>query len=141
MNKNRSRRSNCPINFALESFGDMWSLLIVRDMLSRHKSTYGEFLASDEKISTNILADRLGRLEQKGIIEKKPHASDMRKDTYRLTRKGIDLAPILLEMVLWSEKHDPNTPVTREFVERVKKYGRRLIIDKMKGREGAEFNS
>jgi len=117
----------------------MWSLLIVRDMLGRHKSTYGEFLASDEKISTNILADRLSRLEQDGIIEKKPHASDRRKDTYRLTEKGIDLAPMLLEMVLWSAKYDPNTPVTKEFVERVKKNGPRFVIDKMKAREGADF--
>jgi DNA-binding HxlR family transcriptional regulator len=139
MNKNRSKRSNCPINFALESFGDMWSLLIVRDMLGRHKSTYGEFLASDEKISTNILADRLSRLEKKGIIEKKPHASDRRKDTYQLTRKGTDLAPMLLEMVLWSAKYDPNTPVTKEFVERAKKNSPRFVLDKMKGGEGSDF--
>ncbi len=121
MNKKRSKRSNCPINFALETFGDMWSLLIVRDMINRQKSTYGEFLLSEEKISTNILADRLARLERKGIIEKKPHATDRRKDTYRLTSKGLDLAPVLLEMVVWSAKYDPNTPVTKEFVERVKK--------------------
>ena len=105
MMKSRQYRSTCPVNFALETFGDMWSLLIVRDIIGHKKSTYGEFLESDEKISTNILADRLRRLEQVGILRKTPDKNDRRKDRYKLTQKGIDLYPMILEMILWSAKY------------------------------------
>ncbi len=103
--KNRQYRSTCPVNFALETFGDMWSLLIVRDIIGHKKSTYGEFLESDEKISTNILADRLSRLEQVGILRKIPDKNDRRRDRYKLTQKGTDLYPMILEMILWSAKY------------------------------------
>ena len=63
-------RSNCPINFALETFGDKWTLLVIRDLMFKGKRHYGDFLASDEKISTNILADRLHKLEAKGVVSK-----------------------------------------------------------------------
>ena len=106
--KDRTYRSNCPVNFALETFGDMWSLLIIRDIIGHKKSTYGEFLESDEKISTNILADRLSRLEQVGILKKTPDKNDRRKDRYKLTQKGIDLYPMILEMILWSVKYGKN---------------------------------
>ena len=108
MMKNRQYRSTCPINFALETFGDMWSLLIIRDIVRYKKSTYGEFLENDEKISTNILADRLSKLEQLGILRKTPDKNDRRRDRYKLTQKGIDLYPIMLEMVLWSVKYGEN---------------------------------
>lgn len=108
MMKNRQYRSTCPINFALETFGDMWSLLIIREIVRYKKSTYGEFLESDEKISTNILADRLSKLEQLGILRKTPDKNDRRRDRYKLTQKGIDLYPIMLEMVLWSVKYGEN---------------------------------
>ena len=122
-------KSHCPINFALEAFGDMWSLLIVRDIINFHKTTYGEFLDSEEKISTNILADRLVRLEEVGIIRKEKDATDKRKDRYTLTQKGIDLYPMILEMVLWSAKHDSKTHVTKEFLARAKKDRGGLIQD------------
>ena len=108
MMKNRQYRSTCPINFALETFGDMWSLLIIREIVRYKKSTYGEFLENDEKISTNILADRLSKLEQLGILRKTPDKNDRRRDRYKLTQKGIDLYPIMLEMVLWSVKYGEN---------------------------------
>ena len=98
-------RSRCPVNFALETFGDMWSLLIIRDIIRYKKGTYGEFLASDEKISTNILADRLSRLVQVGILKKIPDQNDKRKDIYKLTQKGIDLYPMMLEIILWGVKY------------------------------------
>jgi DNA-binding HxlR family transcriptional regulator len=101
-------RSRCPVNFALETFGDMWSLLIIRDIIRFKKRTYGEFLNSDEKISTNILADRLSRLVQVGILRKKTDQDDKRKDIHKLTQKGIDLYPMLLEMILWGVKYNPN---------------------------------
>jgi len=86
--------------------GDRWSLLIIRDMMLRGSKTYKEFLHSHEKIATNILADRLRRLIAYGIIAVQPDPADGRKQTYRLTRKGIDLAPVLTEMVLWAAAHE-----------------------------------
>src|SRR5262245_43629947 len=86
--------------------GDRWSLLIIRDMMVRGVRTYREFLQSDEKIATNILADRLLKLEAHGIISTKPDPSDGRKLFYVLTAKGIDLAPVLAEMVLWAAAHE-----------------------------------
>src|SRR5258708_10934599 len=93
MRKNQQRRSNCPINCALETFGDTWSLLIVRDMVYFGKKTYGEFLESEEGIATNILASRLAQLEQKGILSKKPDPTDKRKEVYSLTAAGLQFIP------------------------------------------------
>ncbi len=109
MKNTQHRRSNCPINFALETFGDTWSLLIIRDMVYFGKKTYGDFLASEEGIATNILASRLARLEQKRIIVKRPLEEDRRKEAYFLTEKGLDLIPLLLEMANWSARYDPGT--------------------------------
>ena len=105
-------RSNCPINFVLETFGDKWTLLIVRDLMFKGKSSYTEFLQSDEKISTNILADRLKKLEEHGVVEKNIASDNRSKLVYSLTRKGKDLLPIMLEITAWSVKHDnsSNTP-------------------------------
>jgi DNA-binding HxlR family transcriptional regulator len=103
------RRSDCPINFALETFGDPWSLLIIRDIVYFGKKTYGEFLESEEGIATNILAGRLARLEQQGILVKKPSPSDKRKEEYILTEKGLDLIPVLAELANWSARYDPQT--------------------------------
>jgi DNA-binding HxlR family transcriptional regulator len=86
--------------------GDRWSLLIIRDMMLRGCRTYKEFLESHEKIATNILADRLRRLEAHGIITAKRDPNDGRKLIYLLTAKGIDLAPVLAEMVLWAAAHE-----------------------------------
>jgi DNA-binding HxlR family transcriptional regulator len=100
------RRSGCPLNASVEMLGDRWSLLIIRDMMLRGFRTYKEFLGSYEKIATNILADRLRKLEAYGIITTEPDPSDGRKLIYSLTRKGIDLAPVLAEMVLWAAAHE-----------------------------------
>jgi len=97
-------RSNCPVNFGLETFGDKWSLLIVRDIVFWGKKTYGDFLKSDEGIATNILASRLAQLEENGILKKEPQPGDKRKDVYSLTEKGMELIPLLVEIVAWSGK-------------------------------------
>jgi DNA-binding HxlR family transcriptional regulator len=115
------RRSNCPISFALDIFGDRWSLLIIRDMMFGRKTTYGEFLESDEKISTNILADRLHRLEAAGIIRKESNVKDRRKIEYRLTEKGLRLEPVLQAMALWSAAHNRDTPVPKKYLGSVLK--------------------
>ena len=100
------RRSGCPLNASVEMLGDRWSLLILRDMMLRGYQTFNEFLHSDEKIASNILADRLQRLESYEIIEAERDPADGRKTVYALTAKGIDLAPVLTEMVLWAARHE-----------------------------------
>lgn len=86
--------------------GDAWSLLIVRDLMFKDKRTYNEFLQGDEGIASNILADRLRKLEAAGIVDKRADPSDARRYIYRLSAKGIDLAPVLVELVLWSARHE-----------------------------------
>ena len=115
------RRSHCPISFALDNFGDKWSLLIVRDLMLYKKKSYGEFLASDEGIATNILANKLRSLEDDGMIKKMPNQNDKRKVLYALTEKGIDLAPVLMQMMLWSAKHDPHTIDSKKFIAQARK--------------------
>lgn len=100
------RRSECPLNASVEMLGDRWSLLIIRDMMLAGARTYKEFLECYEGIATNILADRLRKLAAYGIIATEPDPSDGRKLTYLLTAKGIDLAPVLTEMVLWAAAHE-----------------------------------
>lgn len=108
MSKKRvgNRRSGCPLNASVEMLGDRWSLLILRDMMLRGFRTYKEFLQSYEGIATNILADRLRKLIAHGIVSKKRDPSDGRRLIYLLTAKGIDLAPVLTEMVLWAAAHE-----------------------------------
>ena len=100
------RRSECPLNASVEMLGDRWSLLIIRDMMLREFRTYKEFMQCYEGIATNILADRLKKLVAYGIITTEPDPSDGRKLIYSLTAKGIDLAPVLTEMVLWAAAHE-----------------------------------
>jgi DNA-binding HxlR family transcriptional regulator len=100
------RRSGCPVSVALERFGDRWSLLIIRDLMVRGYKTFGEFLGSGEGIASNILADRLRRLVENGIITAQTEETDARRINYRLTEKGIDLAPVILELLLWSARHE-----------------------------------
>ncbi|MDC7681814.1 helix-turn-helix domain-containing protein [Asticcacaulis sp. BYS171W] len=107
----RGPRSKCPINLMLEAVGDSWSLLIIRDLMFKGRSTYKAFLGAEEKIATNILADRLVKLEAAGLISKSTDPEDARKFIYKLTEKGADLAPLLVEMMLWSNKyHITDTP-------------------------------
>jgi len=100
------RRSGCPLNASVEMLGDRWSLLIIRDMMLLGSRTFKEFLASYEGIASNILADRLRRLEAYGIIRTEQDPADGRKLIYELAPKGIDLAPVLTEMVLWAGRHE-----------------------------------
>lgn len=99
------KRSDCPLSCSLDIWGDKWSLLIIRDLMFSQKNTYGDFLKSGEGIATNILASRLQVLEESQIIEKLEHPESKAKILYRLTQKGIDLLPILVEMYLWADKY------------------------------------
>ena len=109
--KEPRRRSDCPISSALDLLGDKWSLLVMRDVLLRGQSHYRDFLASEEGIATNILADRLARLEAAGLIERTSDDPRSGKQEYHATGKGKDLIPLLLEMMAWSARHDSGVAV------------------------------
>lgn len=112
-----SKNKACPITFALNVFGDKWSLLIIRDLLFKQKKYYSDFLTSAEKISTNILADRLTKLEAEGIISKSPDPQHNSKYIYRLTPKGQDLTPLIIEMTVWSSVYDPQPETASNIIE------------------------
>ena len=114
-------RSNCPINFVLETFGDKWTLLDVRDLMFHGKQHFSEFLESDEGISTNILSDRLRRLEGHGVVEREVDPSHGSRVIYRLSEKGRDLLPIMLEITRWSGKHDSETNAPSAFLKEIER--------------------
>lgn len=103
----KMRRSDCAVSMALDSVGDKWSLLILRDLMFTDKRSYGELQSSAEKIATNILAARLVALEKNQIIYKTPDPADSRRSLYYLTEKGIDLLPVVTELMHWMHKHNP----------------------------------
>ena len=100
------RRSRCPASCALDVLGDKWSLLVVRDMVWGRSRYFKEFLASPEGIATNILADRLTRLECSGIIAKQPDPENRSRRIYTLTEKGAALIPVLVELLCWGMRYD-----------------------------------
>ena len=101
------RRSACPVASALDVLGDRWSLVVVRDLF-RGCSCYSDFLESPEGIPTNILADRLRRLEEGGIITRKPYQTRPPRYAYELTPKGHDLKPVLGALANWAFRHVPD---------------------------------
>jgi DNA-binding HxlR family transcriptional regulator len=96
----------CPVSVSLEMIGDRWSLLVVRDLMVRGHRTFKDFQQSGEGIATNVLADRLRTLQDAGIVRAEPEALDRRRINYRLTEKGIDLAPVVLELLIWGARHE-----------------------------------
>jgi DNA-binding HxlR family transcriptional regulator len=108
-------RSGCPVSVSLDILGDRWSLLIVRDIMVRGYRTFRQFQRSGEGISTNILSDRLRKLQDAGILTTEPAEEDGRSTHYRLTSKGIALAPVLLELLIWAGNHE-ETGVANGFV-------------------------
>jgi DNA-binding HxlR family transcriptional regulator len=114
-------RSHCPINFGLEIFGDRWTLLVLRDLLLLGKRSYKEFLASEEQISTNILAERLERLLAAGLVTAERVEGDNRQIRYEPTSAGRALLPVLIEMAYWGAIHDPDTAAPGAFVKSYRK--------------------
>ena len=128
-----NKRSDCPVSYSLDAWGDKWSLLIIRDLMFAKQCTYGDFLKSAEGIATNILASRLLALEENKLIEKLPHPESKAKVLYRLTDKGIDLVPVMIEINLWAEKYFSNIPADRKAIlKEVKKDKARFIKNAMK---------
>ena len=115
------KRSDCPISCSLDIWGDKWSLLIIRDLMFAKECTYGDLLKSPEGIATNILASRLQVLEENEIIKKLDHPNSKAKVLYRLTKKGIDLLPIMIEIDLWAEKYFPIPKDIKAMLKQVKK--------------------
>ncbi|HEY9257674.1 helix-turn-helix domain-containing protein [Chitinophaga sp.] len=114
------KRSDCPISCSLDIFGDKWSLLIIRDVMLRGKVSYSEFLTSEEKIATNILVSRLNTLEAAKILHKEVSPINKSKFVYSLTEKGIDLAPIIIELMDWGAKYHDNCP-RKDLGKKIKK--------------------
>lgn len=117
--KEIQHRSDCPIAYSLDYLGDKWVLLILRDLIFTNKSSYGDFLNSDEKIATNILADRLKLLEEHGFIRSTVSPEKKNKFIYSLTEKGIDLIPVIVELMIWGSKYDSYE--AKEIVKKLEK--------------------
>jgi DNA-binding HxlR family transcriptional regulator len=111
----KPRRSGCPISFGLDIFGDGWTLLVLRDLLLKGRGTFGELAAGGEGIATNILADRLRRLEAAGLIARGEVAGDRRQVRYAATPAGRALVPVLVELAYWGAVHDPGTEAPAGF--------------------------
>lgn len=133
--KKKIPRSDCPISFALDFLGDKWSLLVIRDLVFEGKKFYKEFLKSKEGIATNVLSDRLKRLENVGIIHSKVYEQLKTQKEYALTEKGKDLIPILVEVILWSAKHEDGLAVTEEFLKKANQ-NRKKVIENIRARLG-----
>ena len=123
-----NRRSGCPLSISLDLFGDRWSLLIVRDLMVRGLRTFSEFQHSGEGIATNILAGRLRHLEAAGLIVAERAAEDGRSIRYRLTPKGIALAPAMLELFIWAGRHE-QTGAPRGFVEQMEQNREAILAE------------
>ncbi len=124
--KRTGRRSDCPISFALDLLGDAWSLLVMRDLMFTERRTYTDFLRAEERISTNILAERLRRLEAAGLIRR---CGTGRGAEYALTTKGLDLLPAMVDLIAWSARYDRHTGAPPAFVTRIRKDRTRLLAD------------
>jgi DNA-binding HxlR family transcriptional regulator len=130
MSDGRKRRlSGCPIDYALDLFGDRWTLLVIRDLLFVGKRHFKELMESPERIASNILTARLKKLEAHGLIERHLDPDNRKQVIYTLTDKGRDLAPVLVELVRWSGRHDPNSPVPKSVVEHFSRDSERLLAE------------
>ena len=130
----RPRRSNCPVATSLDIFGDKWSLLVIRDLLFTERRRFGDFAAADERMATNVLAERLERLECEGLIRREPDPADGRKFLYGLTPKGLDLAPLIVEMIIWAARYEDTAAPTA--LVREMERDRRKFIQGLRARWG-----
>ncbi|HYG97023.1 MAG TPA: helix-turn-helix domain-containing protein [Solirubrobacterales bacterium] len=120
-------RSGCPINLSIEVIGDRWSLLVIRDMMFGNRRHFGELLAgSDEGIASNILADRLRRLTEQGLVSRAPDPSHKQKVLYSLTEPAIQLVPVVAQLGAWGRRHLPTTPELSIRAELLEQGGPRL---------------
>jgi DNA-binding HxlR family transcriptional regulator len=118
--KRTDQKSHCPVNSALEKVGDPWSLLVVRDIVFHGKHTFGDFLASEERITTSVLANRLATLVRTGVLTKERSTSDRRKEYYTLTDKGLALIPVLVELANWGVRYDPEVVANQLWLDKAR---------------------
>jgi len=123
----QDRRSGCPISFSLDTFGDKWTLLVLRDLILFDRRHFHELAGMEEGIATNILADRLKRLESSGILRRERDPADRRKVIYRVTEKGIALVPTLYEISYWGARHDSETDAPASFIKAFPKNRKAMI--------------
>ncbi|WON73370.1 helix-turn-helix domain-containing protein [Nitrosospira sp. Is2] len=122
-------RSSCPVSCALDILGDKWTLLVLRDILFKRKRYFREFLTSPEKIASNILADRLRKLEAAGMILRRYDPSNGCKIAYSVTEKGIDLIPAILELLRWGAKHEVADSKHDELIEQFDRNPEQVIAE------------
>ena len=127
MKLDKSKWNGCPIRYSAEILADKWTFLILRDLMFRGKNNYNAFLQSSEKISTNILANRLNKLEGYGLLDKRQDTNNKKQYIYSLTEKGIDLIPIMFHFFEWALKYDDNTFLTHEIFDIMKSDPKSLI--------------
>ncbi|WP_271783729.1 winged helix-turn-helix transcriptional regulator [Aquimarina algiphila] len=136
----KESKSLYPVNQYLEVFGDKWTLLIIRDIMFDGKRYFNEIRESDEKIASNILTDRLNKLEKSGVILKTRDIKHKQKNIYTLTKTGIDLMPIIIAMSEWSLNHRKVSDKDRIHVSNLIKGGKALQ-NKMSAALLEEFES
>ena len=110
----------CPVRFGTTALGDRWCLMIIRDLMFKDRKYYRDFLEAGEGISTNILAERLLRLEEAGIIIKSQDPDHGKRFIYRLTAKGISLVPVMLELMKWAAEFDEHTEMPKSFIRKLR---------------------
>jgi DNA-binding HxlR family transcriptional regulator len=139
--KRTDRKSRCAVNSALEVVGDPWSLLVVRDIVFYGKHTFGEFLASEERITTSVLADRLAMLVSSGILSKQRNPADKRRELYSLTDAGLALIPVLVELANWGVRYDPEVVENRLWTSKAAtdRTGLYQLIQDTVGRGGSVY--
>ena len=120
-------RSYCPVNYGLEHFGDKWSLLIIRDLMFKGKRHYNEFLEGGERVSTSVLGTRLRHLEDAGLISKSEDEVKKSRIKYSLTQKGIDLLPVMVDLISWSGKYDSQTEAGKDFLDQARDHRSQLL--------------
>ncbi len=113
------RRSSCPVSCALDILGDRWTLLVIRDIIFKRKRYFKDFLTSPENIASNILSDRLKKLEECNIVLRQPDPVNARRIIYTPTEKGLDLMPAILELLHWGVKHDPASDAHESLIQRM----------------------
>jgi len=121
--------SGCPIRFAASALGDRWCLMIIRDLMFKNRKYYRDFLEAGEGISTNILADRLLRLEASGIIAKSQDPAHGKRYIYKLTDKGVALIPTMMQMILWAAEFDEHTEMPEEYINKLRKDPKAIEAD------------
>jgi DNA-binding HxlR family transcriptional regulator len=128
-------RSYCPINLSLEIFGDAWTLLVLRDIMFAGKRHFRELLQSDERIASNILADRLARLVEHGVLTKADDPTHKQKALYTLTERGIALLPIIVQIGAWGSRWVPDAKkldaTARKYLREIQQGGPRAWAKRM----------